>query len=628
MIFRDKAGTAIELITQKMRMRNDTKKRKLARDVRHKNGILKSSDLNRIYMGLEVLERLTDNQIMFEQSKLLSGDADVSKIKRELIGYSSILEDLIRRLKYGTRDEAEIRQRIESLLPKTKIVQAARDGIILKQETRREKINGEVVDKVYDTAMTPNEVIKIFSDYERELSIVQRRKIEDYMSLGLGMAGILGMLFDSRKSESKGRGKAVAIGTVAITGINLIEQMFPDSSRDEAWNIRKKTFRMSDDLLENESVSSEAVSAEIDAIAKLTEQELKISNTGENRELIFTICKDILVAIIIGAYVNKTVKVNESGKLDGKALASALIKIQSAKGISEKLVQFISSINGSKAKGLELKKLTCQVQSILRQMEEKVDPLIGAEKSFDSLKIIDLDGKFYPKKDYETGNISFSTRLVIPEFSMKRGDIVLLSGESGSGKSTFLRLLKRGDINNRNCIILDDTETVDNLGSEYISFRPSIDLGNETNVLFQITGKESISELNDTEKESLVRILSELKLDFPDLLEQLASKKFMEFSTGQQRRLALSKLFYRIDDGTSVIIVDEPVGNVENELIRSQLEMIKAYAERKNVMLLLTTHRLDLVQDLVTKRYHINQEGVLENIPVEINRQQTVETER
>lgn len=109
MIFRDKVGTAIELITQKMRMKNGTKRRKLARDVKHKNGILKSSDLNRIYMGLDILERLTDNQIAFEQSKLLSGDADVSKIKRELIGYSSILEDLIRRLKYGARDEAEIR---------------------------------------------------------------------------------------------------------------------------------------------------------------------------------------------------------------------------------------------------------------------------------------------------------------------------------------------------------------------------------------------------------------------------------------------------------------------------------------------------------------------------------------
>lgn len=44
--------------------------------------------------------------------------------------------------------------------------------------------------------------------------------------------------------------------------------------------------------------------------------------------------------------------------------------------------------------------------------------------------------------------------------------------------------------------------------------------------------------------------------------------------------------------------------------------MIKKYAKEKNVMLLLTTHRLDLAKDLATKRYHINQNGVLEQMPV------------
>ena len=188
--------------------------------------------------------------------------------------------------------------------------------------------------------------------------------------------------------------------------------------------------------------------------------------------------------------------------------------------------------------------------------------------------------------------------------------------ETGTGKSTFLRLLKRGDINNRNCIEIDNNKKVDNLGNEYISFRPSINLGDESNILEEITGKQSISDLNQMEKENLTKILQELKLDFPDLLEQLASRKIMEFSTGEQRRLALSKLLYRINDGTSVIIVDEPVGNVEDKLIREQLEMIIKYAKNKNVMLLLTTHRLELAEDLATKRYNINKEGVLEQSPV------------
>ena len=83
----------------------------------------------------------------------------------------------------------------------------------------------------------------------------------------------------------------------------------------------------------------------------------------------------------------------------------------------------------------------------------------------------------------------------------------------------------------------------------------------------------------------------------------------------------MCKVFYRINDGTSVIIVDEPVGNVEDSLIREQLEMIRKYAESRNVMLILTTHRLDLAQDLVTKRYHINEQGILEEIPIKKNKQ-------
>ena len=150
-------------------------------------------------------------------------------------------------------------------------------------------------------------------------------------------------------------------------------------------------------------------------------------------------------------------------------------------------------------------------------------------------------------------------------------------------------------------------------------------MGDETNVLYQITGKNNIKDLTQQEQKRLLNMLREMQLDNPNLLKQLAEKKFMEFSTGQQRRLALSKLFYRIKDGKSVVIVDEPVGNVEDELIREQLKMIKRYAQSRNVMLILTTHRLDLAQDLANKRYHINKEGTLEQISVKEKESEYIE---
>lgn len=289
----------------------------------------------------------------------------------------------------------------------------------------------------------------------------------------------------------------------------------------------------------------------------------------------------------------------------------------SSKGIAGYFASFIQNTAESKKNEVEFKELCKKAQDILKQMEEKVYSIEGAKHPFDSIKINNLTGKFYPKKDYETGKTNYSTIIKIPEFSMKRGDIVLLSGESGNGKSTFLRLLKRGDINNRKAIELDNGEKVDSLGNEYIAFKPSTNLGDETNVLYQITGKNSISDLTKEEKEKLLSILEELKMDSTNILEDIATKKFMEFSTGQQKRLALSKMFYLMNDENSVIIVDEPVGNVEDNLIREQLEMIKNYAQSKNLMLILTTHRLDLVEDLVTKKYNINTDGVLEQLPIQ-----------
>ena len=58
----------------------------------------------------------------------------------------------------------------------------------------------------------------------------------------------------------------------------------------------------------------------------------------------------------------------------------------------------------------------------------------------------------------------------------------------------------------------DILKEYDNLGKEFISFKPSTELGNEGTVLSQITGKESISELDQNQRKKLIQILGELNL--------------------------------------------------------------------------------------------------------------------
>lgn len=620
--FNGKNGISAKLITFKIKKdapiyKYDIKKK---RDLKNsfKTGKLTAKDMKNIAFGLEMLGRVWNESFNIRYNELLQGEEDVSKIKKDIFEYRYVMQDFLRHIRIGAREEYFVRKRIELLPNYSQIAQAARDGIILKQETRDEIINGEEKEIMYDTTMTPKEVIDILFEYEKTLERLEFERLNNYIGLGLGLAGMLEIITNGNNDESKGKDKGtlITLGSTAIGGLKLIQGVIGKDKDQEIWAIEDEQYRLRADLLGQEQISSQAEEDAINNIQTLAVRQRELENKRNSKELFFEASIDIAAALLSGLYISKNISLKENGKIDGKSLSKALMSMNSLKGVSGNFVKSIKGFQDIRNLETKYEELLKEVQNIISQMEDKVYPLKGAEHTFDSIKIENFNGKFYPKKNYETGEVEFGTEIKVPEFSMKRGDIVLLSGESGAGKSTFLRLLKRGDINNRKCIKLDNNQEVDNLGNEYISFRPSIELGDEKNILFQITGKQNISDLDEKECQRLLKIMQELNLNFPNLLEQLASKKFMEFSTGQQRRLALSKLFYRIDDGTSVIIVDEPVGNVEDKLIREQLEMIKKYAVEKNVMLLLTTHRLDLAEDLATKRYHINQEGILEQLPI------------
>lgn len=491
--FNGKNGISARLITEKIKKEASRGKNEDKRKIRNsfKSGKLSAKDMKSIAFGMEMLGRILNESFNVQYNELLQGEKDVGRIKKDIFEYRHVMEDFLRRIRVGAREEYFVRKRIELLPDYTQISQAARDGIILKKDTRQEIIDGEVKEITYDTTMTPKEVIDILYQYEKTLERLQFERLNNYIGLGLGLAGTLGIMTngDKNKTNEKDKGALITLGSTAIGGLKLLQGVIEKDKNQEIWDIEDEQFRLRTDLLEKEQISSQAEEDAIKNIKTLSEQQRKLENRRDNKELLFETSIDIAAALLSGLYISRNISLKENGKIDGKSLAAALVSLNSMKNVSGNFVRSIKGFQDIRNFEIEYEELSKKVQEIISQMEEKVYPLEGAESAFDSIKVENFNGKFYPKKNYETGEIEFGTKINVPEFSMKRGDIVLLSGESGAGKSTFLRLLKRGDINNRKCIKLDNNKEVDNLGNEYISFRPSIDLGDEKNVLFQITGK-------------------------------------------------------------------------------------------------------------------------------------------
>ena len=252
-----------------------------------------------------------------------------------------------------------------------------------------------------------------------------------------------------------------------------------------------------------------------------------------------------------------------------------------------------------------------EMENIIRQIEEKQDPLIEAQEPFEKIEIKDFKGKFYQEKNQDTGEVKYRNEIEVPEFSIKKGEVVLLSGKSGIGKSTFIRWLKRGDINNRSAIQIDGKERVDKLGKQFISVKADKKLGTYSNVLEEITGKESFSDITVEENQKLKKVLQEVRLDSEKIFKELSTKDFNQFSTGQKKRLALAQALYRTTENPSIILVDEPVGNVEDALIEEQIKSIIQAIKDVGAMGIVVTHRVDIAQKYVDKHYCIENDGVM-----------------
>lgn len=177
---------------------------------------------------------------------------------------------------------------------------------------------------------------------------------------------------------------------------------------------------------------------------------------------------------------------------------------------------------------------------------------------------------------------------IIENFSMEleKGEIVALLGNSGSGKSTILRLIAGLEIPSTGMLIINQEKIFDGkqniapqdrgVGMIFQDYSLFPHLTVLQNVAFGIKSKRK------SEKEKIA--LSYLRMvELDDHSEKYPS----ECSGGQQQRIAIARA---LAAKPNVLLLDEPFSNLDEELKVSVRKEIKDLLKKCNMSAILVTH--------------------------------------
>lgn len=176
--------------------------------------------------------------------------------------------------------------------------------------------------------------------------------------------------------------------------------------------------------------------------------------------------------------------------------------------------------------------------------------------------------------------------------SVNKGEFVAIVGASGSGKSTLLHLLGGLDRPTAGNVVIDGESIYDYKEEKLAVFRRR-----KIGFVFQFYNLLPILDVE--ENIALPALLDNDKVDkiyLEELIKVLglsARKNHLpsELSGGQQQRVSIGRAVF---NKPSIILADEPTGNLDTKNSKDVIELLKFTAKKYNQTLILITHDVNI----------------------------------
>ena len=183
---------------------------------------------------------------------------------------------------------------------------------------------------------------------------------------------------------------------------------------------------------------------------------------------------------------------------------------------------------------------------------------------------------------------------------IEKGSIVTIKGPSGSGKSTLLSIIGTLDSVDSGDILINGKNIRDEL---------NIDQLRNKNIGFVFQFHNLISELTLEENVCLPKMIANELIDKNEInelfeyfnLENRMNSFPNDLSGGEKQRVAVMRA---IINNPSVIIADEPTGNLDQDNAQKITSLFQKLNTEKNLTIIIATHD-ESVFNIGHKKYHL-----------------------
>lgn len=202
------------------------------------------------------------------------------------------------------------------------------------------------------------------------------------------------------------------------------------------------------------------------------------------------------------------------------------------------------------------------------------------------------------KKEYVVGDVKI-TALRDCSFSVEEGELVVILGPSGAGKTTVLNLLGGMDSPSDGHIIVDNKKIHNFRKKELVNYRR-----NDIGFVFQFYNL--VGNLTALENVELACQICPDSLDPKTVLEQVGlSERLSNFpaqlSGGEQQRVAIARA---IAKNPKLLLCDEPTGALDSVTGQRVVELLQNTCREMGTTTILITHNA-VLSDIADKVIHI-----------------------